>query len=133
MLGQSISRTDINTDVKKYVKVQSEILPLLSKVTPEAKRFFSADEISFVFEKSDLDDLFEQNPSANALRIYYGSRADGTPTLILVAARLFQSSNGGPGTINLISSEANAGFQWPTGVSMINEDPVNFDIISDNG
>jgi hypothetical protein len=133
MLGQPISRNDINEDVKKYAEGQTEILPLLNQLTAATKKFYGAEEISFVFEKRDLDQLYEQNPSADALRVYYGRRADGTPTVILVAARLFETSGGSMGAINLIASDANAGFQWPTGKAMQTPNPANFDILTDNG
>lgn len=134
MLGQPISRTDINNDVKKYVELQGEIIPLLgTKVSSEAKTFYQAKEISFLFDKKDLDDLFTANPSSDALRVYYASHADGTPSVILIAAKLFKSANGGPGAINMISSDASAGYQWPTGIKMQASSPGNFDIITDNG
>lgn len=129
MPGQPISRDDINEDVKKYVQIQSEIIPLLSGViSPEAKKYYESKEISFLFSKTGLDELFESNPTADALRVYYGSHADGTTSLILVAAQL-----DAPGVINVIASDTNAGYQWPTRIIMHAENPQDFDIISDNG
>ncbi len=134
MLGQPISREEINADVKKYVELQNEIIPLLDgTISNEAKTYYEAKEISFLFRKAGLDELFEANPSADALRVYYASHADGTPSVILVAAELVESQNEPPGVINRLASNMNAGHQWPSRMPMQSADAENFDIISDNG
>jgi hypothetical protein len=134
MLGKSISRADINDDVKKYVELQNEIIPLLNdQISREAQNFYEAKEISFLFEKQGLDDLFAANPSADVLRVYLASHADGTPSVILIAAMLADPKNEAAGVINLIASDANAGYQWPSRMLMQADDPNNFDITTDNG
>ena len=134
MAGNPISRQEINDDVKKYVQLQAEILPLLTAaISPEAKNYYEAKEISFLFEKQGLDDLFAANPTADALRVYYASHNDGTPSVILVAARIIESDKPQTSVINMIDADDNAGYQWPSRIKMQTADPANFDIISDNG
>lgn len=133
MLGQPISRSEINNDVKRYCEFHRELSLKGANLSAAAKEFYSASEISFVFEKKDVDDLFSRNKFADALRIYYGSHADGTPTLILVAAKVFQTAEGKPGVLNIIDNDESAGYQWPTGLCMKSEEESRFDVNADNG
>ena len=55
------------------------------------ERYFASPLISFVFNKQEIDAMFA-NTDADSLRVYYGARTTGEPTIVLVAAKVINPS-----------------------------------------
>jgi len=107
----SISREEAESFIRKHLEIKDSLrnsgfIDQLQNET--ARAYYSSEYISFVFEKYRVDELFTDNPGADALRVYYGAHDSGEPTIVLVAAHLNVNN-----TKVMNSSAPKPGQQWP--------------------
>lgn len=130
-MASIISKKDLNQEVRNYFKIQKEArdkkkcFDKLDKDSPAEQFYKKAEEISFYFEKEKVQYLLSK-PGTEFLRVYYGARENGDPTIILVAAKTGNSID------NIITSDDEAGYEWPTGLATYQSNPdTSFDIDPD--
>src|ERR671913_241193 len=88
--SKPISRDFANKEIRRYLayRNESEKKDIFRDLTLKgAQTYYSSDEVSFIFKKSELDNLFAGG-DANAYRIYYGATPEGKPTLVVVPCRI---------------------------------------------
>ena len=73
-----ISRDDANTEIREYLRYreESEKKEIFNSLEPVPRNYFLSDELSFIFKKSELDELISRG-KANAFRIYYAAAPGG--------------------------------------------------------
>src|SRR5687768_16052282 len=95
--SRTISEKLADDEIKRYLKFREESAEKKSfdSLDSLAKKYYTSDEVSFIFTKSDLDELLQgamesnaKGPKANAFRIYYGATDNGVPTLVVVACSI---------------------------------------------
>jgi hypothetical protein len=110
-MSSFISKNQKDRETRLYEDIQKD---RKTEHNPETKRYYDADERSFVFEKDKVLYLLS-HPEATHLRIYYGAvptgsnphgKAAGTPTMILSAAKGNKYED----------VEGTVYIQWPTGL-----------------
>lgn len=134
-MSKIITQDDVNNEVKKYLENFKNGSSAINTIKDESSRnYYNGGEISFIFEQNVIEALWKLNPTANGLRVYYGSHPDGNPTLILIACELTRDAEKVTGVKNLIYSAEIAGGEWPTGLAKINSDKADeeFDVNDDN-
>lgn len=107
-----ITRDFANKEIRQYLKFKEESIKqdiFKNLKDPAAKEYYSSNEVSFIFRKSELDELF-MDDKANAFRIYYAATAEGEPTLVVVACEL---SDDDCNVKNIIYSQSQAARQYP--------------------
>ena len=107
-----ITRDFANQEIRQYLKFREESMKqniFKSLKDPAAREYYSSNEVSFIFRKSELEELFV-DPKANAFRIYYAATAEGEPTLVVVACEL---SDDDCNVTNIIANEEKAARQYP--------------------
>lgn len=130
--SRTISESLADEEIRRYLKFreESEKKKAYDSLEPLAKKYYTSDEVSFIFTKSELDKLLQgtdevagDGPKANAFRIYYGATDTGVPTLVVVAcsintSKTYQGKDDFPvpeHTVNnLLKSSAEAAEQYPT-------------------
>lgn len=82
-----VSKTQGEAFIKEYIRLHNELLKmkeLMDSPDSNLKNYETHGFISFIFKKQRIDELFQDQTDANALRIYYGAHHDGEPTLVIV-------------------------------------------------
>jgi hypothetical protein len=135
-MSQLITKQLANEEISKYLQnLKDASISFASINGAESKKYFTAIAQSFIFEKADIEALWNMNPTANGLKIYNASKPDGTATMVLVACKTntygADMSSTGESNTNLISADQSAALQYPV-TSAIKTLP-NFDITTDNG
>jgi hypothetical protein len=129
-MASIIKKKDANDEVRNYLKIQKEAktkkcFDKLPSGSPAEKFYNQAQEISFYFEKDKVLYLMSK-PGAEFLRVYYGAKSTGEPTIILTAAKTGNSIH------NIITSDDESGIEWPTGLPTYQSNPENnFDLDPD--
>ena len=129
----AISKTDAEAYIKKFLAIQDElfdsgVLDQLSDHTTKAH--YQSELISFVFRKDRIDELFQNNNDANALRIYYGAHDNGEPTIVLVPCEVSEDNK----SASNITSPVDSADQQPEptgGRSNYNKSEGIFDLADD--
>lgn len=135
-MANFISKNSLNYEVRKYLEIQDNFrekivlekhFPSGSPVNDHSRRFYGANEISFVFEKEWVQFLLSK-PGVTHLRAYYGASVDhgreGVPTIILVSA--IQHSP----TQNTFLNSNDGGVEWPDGLTTSGTS-ASFDVTND--
>ena len=135
-----ISRDDANTEIREYLRYreESEKKEIFNSLEPVARNYFLSDELSFIFKKSELDELISRG-KANAFRIYYAAAPGGKPTLVVVPCVIepkivYVGKGDAEGTYtvtNEITSQSQAARQYPT-TTGTDSNSGNFDIANDD-
>lgn len=90
-LGRVITRKMAEDEIEKYLSIRKETFTIVKAVVDNlpltsdgdgAKTYFSDTEISFVFDKTSIDEVFRLGGEhCNGLRVYYGAAPSDEPTL----------------------------------------------------
>ena len=137
-MSEIITLAKANEEIQMYLTNFKNASSAISKISdPESKNYYNGSEISFVFERPVIEALWNLNPTANGLRVYYGSHNNGTPTLVLIACEIIKDKdNNAAGYKNLIFSPQIAGGEWPDGVGKgsknLSRDDSAFDVKDDD-
>lgn len=128
LTGEFINATTANSEINKfldirnkcyfhaYSKLQSE------KVPPDCLTYYSDLEISFIFDRTLIQDLFNEidqsGQHCNALRIYYAADPgkNGSTTVVLVGACYDKVDNEVTRVTNVFPNDQNhAAIEYPGG------------------
>ncbi len=135
-MSEIITQAKANEEIRMYLKNFKNASTAIATIeNSQSKNYYNGDEISFVFERNIIEALWKLNPSADGLRVYYGSHEDGTPTLVLIACSTTRDeANNVVGTKNLIYSAQIGGGEWPRGygISSPGKGDCEFDIGNDD-
>lgn len=107
----SISRSDANAEISKFISIKAEILDKVNidSLSSEARQYVSSSLLSFIFYKDQLDTLFN-TVSANAYRVYMAADSYGQPTLVVVPCELGSDE---VYASNKLSTSQDPGQQYP--------------------
>jgi hypothetical protein len=131
-----ITKQLANEEISKYLQNKIDASGSFASIGGvESKKYFTATAQSFIFEKADIEALWNMNPTADGLKVYNASKADGTATMVLVACKTninaADMSSTAESNTNLISADQSAALQYP--VTCTIKALPNFDITTDNG
>lgn len=132
-MSKIITRDLANEEISKYLQNVAQASAAAAGITnDESKKYFTDTPKSFVFEKANLEQLWNLNPTADGLKVYQASHPDGTPTIVLVACKITEDAKGKVIRVdNLVANDTSSAVQWPTLTTINNSS--NFDIEKDNG
>ncbi len=128
IMSQLISKQEANQEIGLYIQNKKDATAAFAGIAaPLSNKYFTTAPHSQVFEASKIKELLDLNPTANGIKVYNASLADGTPTIVLVACNIEISRNT---VTNLVASKESAALQMADR-HIVNT--TNFDVSTDNG